>query len=223
MRSFEQQLQKCLSQLQEYRSTNMQLKLKAQLEKVERDKEHLEDRVAGLEAKISKLNIATVVSKPQTPGYLATYITGTVKPIGTTFTMTDFEEYKIDNDRWYFYTHPNGYKMCVRICANGNGPGQGTHLSVYVSLMQGEFDDQLKWPFQGIITVKLLNQEEDKDHVTKTVKFIESEQQEDCQRVTTDGPSTGQGYGQFLPHTKLQPKYLKNDCIKLCIKKVEVF
>ena len=31
------------------------------------------------------------------------------------FTMTDFEQHKRDDDRWYsppFYTQPKGYKMC---------------------------------------------------------------------------------------------------------------
>jgi hypothetical protein len=35
--------------------------------------------------------------------------------------MTNFEEYKKDNDIWFsphFYTHPNGYKMCLGVVAN---------------------------------------------------------------------------------------------------------
>ena len=149
------------------------------------------------------------------------------KPTEVEFTMTDIEEYKRDNDEWYsppFYTHPSGYKMCLRVDANGNGRYKGTHLSVLVCLMRGELDDQLKWPFRGKITVKLVNQAEDNDHVVKTVKFTSSVPQEYCKRVMAEGErGTGWGYGQFLPLTELQPKYLKNDCIKLCIKRVEIF
>jgi TNF receptor-associated factor 4 len=220
MRSFKLQLQEYRSQLQEYCSINRQLK--TQLEEVKRDKEHLGERMARLEAKNSKLDVAN----HHTPGYLGTRITGTVKPIGANFTMTDFEEYKRDNDSWFsphFYTHLNGYKMCLRINANGAGSGLGTHLSVVVHLLQGEFDDQLKWPFQGDISVKLVNQEEDRDHVIRAIDFGKAPSQY-CKRVMTkervkDG--WGWGFCDFLPHAALQPKYLKNDCIKLCVKKIE--
>ena len=70
-----------------------------------------------------------------------------------------------------FLHHPNGYKMCLSVNANGEGSGRGTHLTVFVCLMPGEFDNQLKWPFRGKITVKLVNQEEDKDHVVETMNF----------------------------------------------------
>ena len=78
--------------------------------------------------------------------------------------------------------------------------------------MQGEFDDQLKWPFHGDIIIKLMNQEEDKDHVVKTASFTSSTP------IKGKRFSTGHGYSQFLPLTELQPKYMKNDCIKFCIK-----
>ena len=223
MRSFEQQLQECHSQLQEHRSIITELK--AQLEEGKRDKEHLEERVARLEAKSGNLDTPMVVSKPQAPGCLDTRITSTVKPVGAEFIMADFDEYKRDNDSWFsphFHTHPNGYKMCLRVFANGVGSRQGTHLTVYVCLMRGEFDEQLKWPFRGNISIRLVNQEEDQDNIVKTIKFTESISQIHCQRVKTGEPSSGCGCS-FLPLTELQPKYLKNDCIKLCIKKVEVF
>ena len=112
--------------------------------------------------------------------------------------------------------------MCLKAYANGHGPGKGTYLSVFVCLMRGEFDDQLKWPFRGKIAVKLVNQEEDKDHVVETTNFTSSTQEKFCQRVMGEGPGSGWGKGKFLSHTKLQPKYLKNNCIRLCIKKVKL-
>ena len=78
------------------------------------------------------------------------YVTGTYKPGGTEFIVAYFEEFRKDSDTWYsphFYTHHCGYKMCLSIDANGIGCGEGTHLSVFMYLMRGEFDDQLKWPF----------------------------------------------------------------------------
>ena len=222
MRSFEQQLQECHSQLQEHRSIITELK--AELEEGKRDKKHLEERMARLEAKSGNLDTAIVVSKPQASGCLDTRITSTVKPVGDELIMAKFNEYKRDNDSWYsppFYTHLNGYKMCLRVDANGIASARGTHLTVFVCLMRGEFDEQLKWPFRGNITIRLVNQE-DKDNILKTIRFTERLSQTHCQRVMTDEPSSGCGCS-FLPLTELQPEYLKNDCIKLCIRRVEVF
>ena len=220
------------------------------LSSVEGDKQYLEQQVSELATKVSKLDekcreldmknreleseaklepAAVVVSKPQSGQPTSkqqqdTHVTGSFKPVGAVFTMTNFEEYKRDNDHWYsshFYTHPKGYKMYLDVYANGN---QGTHLSVYVGLLQGEFDDQLKWPFRGEVTVKLVNQEEDKVHVIGTSPFNSSTPEKYCKRVMTEnGHGLGWGFGDFLPLTELQPKYLKNDCIKLCIKKVIIF
>ena len=160
--------------------------------------------------------------QPQQPGR---HVTGAYKPIGAEFTMTKFDEYKSDNDTWYsphFYTHPNGYKMYLHVDANGNASGRGTHLSVFVCLMRGEFDDQLEWPFQGNITVKLVNQEEDRDHMIRILCSRNAGGR--CERVMTrERINNGWGIDQFLSHAELQPKYLKNDCIKLHIKNIDVY
>ena len=77
--------------------------------------------------------------------------------------MANFESKQKGDERWYnppFYTHVGGYKMCLRIDANGWGDGKGTHVSVGVNMMKGEFDSHLKWPFKGEITVELVNQKE---------------------------------------------------------------
>ena len=187
-----------------------------------------ERRMAKLENKVGELD-RMIASKPQPLGQPQQpdgHVTGTYKPVGAEFTMTNFEEYKRDNDIWYsphFFTHPNGYKMCLRVDANGIASGRGTHLSVFVCLMRGEFDDRLKWPFQGNISIKLVNQREDRYHVIQTVGSRNASS-ERCKRVLTDERiNNGWGFLNFLPHAELQPKYLKNDCIKLCIKKIELY
>ena len=170
----------------------------------------------------SIFNVRRVASKPhvlqpQQP------VTGTYKPVRAQFTMNNFKKYKRDNGTWYsppFYTHPNGYKMYLRIHANGSASGRGTHLSVFVCLMRGENDDQLEWPFQGNITIQLVNQEEDRDHVIRTF-YSGTAPSERCERVISkECIENGWGIGRFLSHAELQPKYLKNNCIKLYIKEI---
>ena len=203
--------------------------LKTGNSKLEETNRELEENKRELEneVKVNQLANSSNIQpgQPSSSRLPVIHVTGTYKPKGAEFTMTDFEEYKRDGDSWfssYFYTHPNGYKMCLRVDANGVGPGKDTHLSVFVCLMRGEFDDQLKWPFKGEVTFKLLNQEEDKDHFTCEVIYAEASDSE-CQRVTMGNRSKGKGFFKLSPLTKLQPKYLKNDCINLCVKKVELF
>ena len=62
------------------------------------------------------------------------------------FIMTDFSRHKSASDTWYsppFYSHIGGYKMCFRVDANGVVDGAGTHVSVFVYLMRGEYDYDL--------------------------------------------------------------------------------
>ena len=217
-----------LSQVMTQRALNSQFEqhvtiMKAKVSELEVKNKELEDEVRELKSKQSEKSDQPI--SEQQPG---THVTGTYKPIGAEFTMTNFDEYKRDNDKWYsphFFTHPNGYKMCLEVHANGSGGGKGTHLSVGLCLIQGEFDDQLKWPFRGAITIKLVNQEEDRNHVAETVNFTGSTPGQHCKRVRIAEPPRGAGWGlgKFLSLVELQPKYLKNDCIKLCIKKVEIF
>ncbi|XP_062521681.1 TNF receptor-associated factor 3-like [Corticium candelabrum] len=57
-----------------------------------------------------------------------------------------------------FYTSTNGYKLCARMYLNGDGMGRGTHLSLFVVVMRGEYDVLLEWPFQHKITLILIDQ-----------------------------------------------------------------
>uniref|UniRef100_A0A8C3P5R6 TRAF1-6 MATH domain-containing protein n=1 Tax=Chrysemys picta bellii TaxID=8478 RepID=A0A8C3P5R6_CHRPI len=46
-----------------------------------------------------------------------------------------------------FYTARYGYKLCLKIYLNGDGTGAGTHISLFLVLMRGEYDFWLNWPF----------------------------------------------------------------------------
>ena len=78
------------------------------------------------------------------------------------FTLSDFEHKKMSSAKWYspsFYTHCQGYKMCLRVDADGWDEGTNEYVSVAVYMMRGEYDDHLTWPFQGTLTIKLLSME----------------------------------------------------------------
>ena len=62
-----------------------------------------------------------------------------------------------------FYTGRHGYKMCLRLYMDGDGSGKGTHLSFFLTLMRGEYDALLTWPFRQTVTLTLLDQDRQKD------------------------------------------------------------
>ena len=53
----------------------------------------------------------------------------------------------------HFYTERNGYKMCIRGYLNGDGSGEGTHLSIFFILLKGEYVSLLPWPFEHKISL----------------------------------------------------------------------
>ncbi len=148
------------------------------------------------------------------------------------FVMANFEAHRISENLWSsrpFYSHIGGYKMCLRVHANGSGTARGTHVSVLVQLMQGEHDEHLKWPFCGDITWQLINQKREVEHLQRTVNFNDTV----GPRGVADSPSRQEiarlvrGFSKFISHAELvagsQDKaYLKNDCLKFRVLKVIV-
>ncbi len=116
-----------------------------------------------------------------------------------------------------FYTSASGYKLCVRVDAYGWSDGEGTHVSVGAYLMKGNNDDSLSWPFTGTVTVELLNQLEDKNHLKETITFRADGN--GSHRVV--GREIGGGFGlpDFISHADLAHKpltntqYLKDDTL----------
>ena len=63
-----------------------------------------------------------------------------------------------------FYTSPHGYKLCARVYLNGDGTGLGSHLSLYIIVMKGDYDRVLSWPLSARVTLSLLDQGPSRTH-----------------------------------------------------------
>ena len=68
-----------------------------------------------------------------------------------------------------FYTSRHGYKMCLRLYMDGDGSGKGKNLSFFLTIMMGEYDALLRWPFQQTVTLMLLDQDEER-HIAQSFK-----------------------------------------------------
>jgi len=69
-----------------------------------------------------------------------------------------------------FYTSRHGYRMCLRLYLNGDGTGKGTHLSYFLTIMRGEFDALLQWPFQQVVRLALRSQNPSKSDIRHCFK-----------------------------------------------------
>ena len=77
--------------------------------------------------------------------------------------------------------------MCVGVAAQGvpttRSETKGSHLAISVYLMKGEYDDSLKWPFRGEVTIQLLNQlDDDGGHHEQRIVFDENTPSICCER-----------------------------------------
>ena len=128
--------------------------------------------------------------------------------------VTNFTDYKKLNAEYYsapFYSSSNGYKMQLKIYANGVGKGEGTHVSVYVYLMKGANDSRLKWTFTADISIHLLNWREDKGHVMDITPFNDSTPLESRSKVI-EGERAPSGFGcfDFISHSELDYNHSNN-------------
>ena len=100
--------------------------------------------------------------------------------------------------------------------------GYGSHVSLFVHMMQSDWDDTLEWPFSGRISLSILDQSDDgeyKRHISETL--VTRPNLQPFQRPTTHWSHKGYGYAEFARIETVQDRqYLKNDCLLV---RVQVF
>ena len=154
-----------------------------------------------------------------------------------TFTLDNFQERKLTERTWYspyFYTHKYGYKMQLQVFPNGTGEGRGTHISVFVIIVPGEFDDLLTWPFCGIVTMHLVNQRKNGLNVVEEVSFttVNNLQYREKPHINiAEEDRMGWGTFKLIAHTELgegvglyaQREYLKDNSLSFCVWSIDCF
>ena len=146
------------------------------------------------------------------------------------FTISDFLKMKESNAEWIsppFYTHPHGYKLCLVVYPNGLYRGRGTHMSVFLGLLEGKYDNCLSWPMELSVIVQLLNWRKDDGHHEWTVTF-NSNHHNAYNQVTKEGIKLSPVYTKFIDHSTLSyratinTEYLRDDCLRLNVAEVAV-
>ena len=130
------------------------------------------------------------------------------------FTVSNFTLHKQGNTQWTcpsFFSRVGGYKMAIEVSANGEGVGRNTHVSVYIRIMHGEYDDMLRWPLRASVTIQLISQSGNEAHYEMTTPQYEWAQ------VTSGMIGAGWGWDKFIQHSDLdfnpvrRTEYLRND------------
>ena len=118
----------------------------------------------------------------------------------------------VESDPFYRY----GYKLKLRLHPNGNK--KKAHLSIYITVMKGEYDAILPWPFKTKVKFTLIDQQKDsveRKNVTK--QFITSDLLENFARPTRE-ENPGRGFVEFISHEKLHSRrYLVDDTLFLLV------
>ena len=171
-------------------------KLEEGLKALHREKEFLNVRVSELQQ--SQEDLRGHVGLQNSAGFIE-------------FTLSHFERHRKQCWSWFsqpFYTYYRGYKLCLRVDPNDMGNCNTSHVSLYLLLMRGEFDDDLKWPFKGDVRIELVDQTGSGEHRTAVFSM------KGGRRVTVENRAiAGVSKLGFIAHDKLQPSYLKNDCL----------
>ena len=83
--------------------------------------------------------------------------------------------------------------------------------------MRGEYDDHLKWPFEGEIMVQIVNQAGDHSHIEKIIPYNDKTSSINAGRVTDKERGAEWGFPAFLALTDLEynaendTQYLRDD------------
>ena len=137
--------------------------------------------------------------------------------------MSNFTEIK-KKKNWHdnsFFAFHKGYQMRLIVYAAGADDGKGTHVSVYLQLMNGPHDDKLEqsgyWPLRGTFRIELLNQVSDDNHHSSGVQFHHHFCNDCSNRVLQGVLARRLGIPQFISHKALldhkNKGYYKNDSL----------
>ena len=125
------------------------------------------------------------------------------------------------------FSHPictnlYGYKLCMGIHLNGVNTGIGSHIALFVHMMQGEYDDRLRWPFTGVINLSILDRSGSEMPNDISKALVASPNLLAFRKPTAICGSTGCGFEKFAPIFEVsgpRSRFIKNDTL---VVKIEI-
>ena len=214
-------------------------RLKNELQQAKREKdeemslmrEMLDTLKQSMEDQERRLRVAETLNSSliKEVGHLRPFMSG---PLPITFTVTKFDQLRKADKWWYsrpFYSGVCSYRLSMFLFCNGVLDGKGTHLSLFIYLVRGEYDDELVWPFRANVSVHLLNQRGDRNHYQKMIRFTPDTPPAVCSRVTSgemakegNGPTQFISFDDLALNSSTDTQYLRDDCLKIRVNSVHL-
>lgn len=110
-----------------------------------------------------------------------------------------------------FYTGQYGYKLRAEAFLNGLGQGKGSHLSLYVVIMKGEYDAILPWPFKQNVDFVLIDQDDDVSNRQNKIWKLSCERNSDYFKRPNKSKSLGFGCPKFVALETLRSRNFIRD------------
>ena len=117
-----------------------------------------------------------------------------------------------------FYSANHGYKLILYVYPNGDITNKKNWLSVFLVIMEGEYDALLPWPFHQRITFILVDEQEGSGEKKNIVMELTT----DLTRSSCAKPVTGKvvkpsiGFARFVTHKNLKTRgCIVNDSLLL--------
>ena len=117
-----------------------------------------------------------------------------------------------------YYTGQPGYKVCLHVHPNGYGSNARTHLSVYMQLLRGHYDDEVTWPFTSMYSIILLDQQPCGHDITRTIDppTVRVPPTERLFSRPTTQENNPWGWPKFISHADLYTRaYIKDKSLQL--------
>ena len=117
-----------------------------------------------------------------------------------------------------FYSANNGYKLKLHVYPNGDRTSKNNWLSVFLVIVEGEYDALLPWPFHQRITFILVDQLEGSAHEKKNIvmKLTTDPSHSSCAKPSGKVVKPSIGFTRFVTHKNLKTRrYIVNDSLLL--------
>ena len=194
--------------------------IKAKVETVQQENKVLREKGEAIEAEVLALKAENTKLKrqleihsppaPVPPFYFPVYNYSTLRELNNRILSPPF------------YSHPGGYKMELEVFPNGFGSGHKTHLSVFVRILRGEYDDNLRWPFKGMVTIQMYDCKQEKYTRSFCLEF-DSELEKCMKKPVETRGNYSYGYLKFCLNDEVTKMYRdKDDFIRLRVTDVHV-
>ena len=157
--------------------------------KLEVENKQLKEKVAEQQLQQGELHVRQDLRCTQS---------NTPSAVFNNMTMDDLESRTTSADPWVspsFYVH--GYNLCLQVYVNTHGVNTDSLCTmVFICLKKGRFDDHIRWPFEGEVTVEMLKDDNNgRYEVLHTRKIVHK-----SERVVTGNLSYGRGVTAVHPY-----------------------